>query len=111
MRTPTLGGTLMIHNGDKLDYCWREAVECLKALCDQVVICEVGSDDNTDSAVRPFADYKTKVINLSREEWDSQHGKEKLNYFTNKAIEQLDTDWNLNLQGVEIIHEKSFSKF
>lgn len=110
MSKTTLGGTLIVHNGNKLDYCWRESIQNLQAFCDQVVVVEIGSDDNTDRDVKKFEDYKTTIINLPKEAWAAQEGKgkEKLNYFTNKAIAHLETDYNFNLQADEIVSEKSF---
>lgn len=103
-----LGGTLFIRNGITYDYCFVEAINCLKDFCDEVIIVDAGSDDGTEQIVEKMGDSKTKIILLDKEEWDGQHGREKLAYFTNKAIEHLTTEWNFNLQGDEIVHEKSY---
>lgn len=103
-----LGGTLFIRNGLEFDYCFVEAINCLKEFCDEVIVLDAGSDDGTEKIVASMGDKKTKVILLDNEEWISQHGREKLNYFTNKAIDELTAEWNFNLQGDEILHEKSY---
>lgn len=103
-----LGGTIFCYNGLIHDYCLGEAIESLKACCDEVVIVNAGSDDGTSLYVGSFEDAKTKVVHLSNEEWHSQKGKEKLNYFTNKAIDHLTTEYNFNLQADEILHERSY---
>lgn len=103
-----LGGSLFIRNGVQFDYCFKEAIECLQQFCDEVVVVDAGSDDGTIEILKQLEDKKTKIIYLDKEEWDEQQGREKLNYFTNKAIEQLTAEWNFNLQGDEIVHEKSY---
>lgn len=108
MGKQTLGGTLFVYNGISNDYCVAEAVASLKALCDEVVLLDAGSTDGTDKLLMSFADDTTKVILLPHEEWEKQKGREKLSYFTNIAISYLTTDWNINLQADEVIHEKSF---
>ena len=103
-----LGGTIFVRNGLQYDYCFVEAINSLKEFCDEVIVLDAGSDDGTEEVVKKMADTKTKVICLDREEWFSQHGKEKLAYFTNRAIDHLTAEWNFNLQADEIVHEKSY---
>lgn len=104
-----LGGSLFIRNGLQYDYCFKEAIECMKEFCDEVVVVDAGSDDSTVDILKTLEDTKTKIIYLDKEEWETQHGMEKLNYFTNKAIEQLTTEWNFNLQGDEVLSERSYT--
>lgn len=104
----TLGGTLFVYNGLKHDYCVLEAIQNLKEFCDKVIVIDAGSTDGTIEAIylKGLIDDKCQLHII--EEWDQHHGREKLNYFTNRAIELLDTDYNFNLQADEILHESSF---
>jgi len=104
----SLGGSIFLHNTVKFDYCFVQAIQCLKELCDKVSILEVGSDDGTTEIVRSMEDSKTKILCLSKDVWDSQHGKEKLSVFSNIAHGMLDTDYFINLQADEIISEHSY---
>lgn len=104
----TLGGTIFIRNAIEYDYCLYEAVASLQELCDEVVVLDAGSTDGTDIMVRTLENKKTKIVCLPKEEWHKQHGRYKLAYFTNLAMASLATDWHINLQGDEVIHEKSF---
>lgn len=104
----TLGGTLFVRNAIEWDYCVVEAVKCLQELCDEVVIVDAGSDDGTIELLEVLVDEKTILLSLEKAEWDNQHGREKLAHFTNVAIGCLTTDYNINLQADEIIHENSF---
>ena len=106
----SLGGTLFGYRCLSQDYCLAESVACLKEFCDEIILLDAGSDDGTAELMKSFEDKKTKVILLSKEEWDSQHGAQKLNYFTNKAIDHLTTEYNFNLQADEILHEKCYNK-
>lgn len=109
-----LAGTLFVYNGNKFDYCYKESIQCLLEFCDKVFIV-AGGDDNTHRDCCFIADHNFEkgivVKHISEEDWSSQTGKEKLNYFTNKAIElaQLEGyEYQFNLQADEIVHEKSY---
>lgn len=99
-----------MYKGEEFDYCYKEAIQCLLDFCDFVIVV-AGGEDGTLEYVQSINHPLLKVIPLSKEEWDSQQGKEKLNYFTNVAIQEADRmgfQYNVNLQGDEIIHEKSY---
>lgn len=101
----------MVFRGESLDYCYKEAIQCLRELCDYVVVVDCGSDDNTVENLRQFEDNKCLVMYRNKEEWDLIKGREKLSYFTNIAIDktrELGYEWQFNLQADEIIHERSF---
>lgn len=107
----TLGGSTFVYNGIKQDYCFLETLDCLATLCDEVSIC-YGGDDGTLEAVDSWIKTKKQArvigIKFSKEEWDGQKGREKLSYFSNKAIEKLSTDWNIYIQADEVLSERSF---
>lgn len=103
-----LGGTIFCYNAISQDYNLAESVACLKDLCDEVIVLDAGSLDGSAELVSSFADTKTKVILLSNHEWQAQKGREKLSHFTNKAIEHLTTDFQIQLQADECIQEQSF---
>lgn len=126
----TLGGSTFVWNGIKQDYNFIETLECLYELCDEVSVACGGDDGTVDMVIswikdktnfawtttgneksyfRYVIDGKTILVNIiSKQEWDSQKGREKLSYFSNIAIAMLSTDWNFYLQCDEILHEESF---
>lgn len=107
----TLAGTLFVYNGKSQDYCYMEAIKCLQEFCDGVIVCDAGSDDGTFEDIASMASETTTIIGCNRVEWEEQRGKEKLNYFTNKAIEMAEMmgfDYQFNLQADEIVHERSY---
>lgn len=111
----TLGGSTMVWNAIEQDYNIIECLNCLLELCDELSVA-VGGDDGTRRLVGDWVDdmplfYPTKKIHcywITQEEWDSQQGREKLSYFSNKAIELLTTDFLYYQQADEVTHESSF---
>src|ERR1700749_4294994 len=100
----TLGGCLFIRNGEKYDYCYKEAIQCLLEFCDKVVVCVVPTEDETIDNVCAFKlHYKDSVLirTVSDKYWNVMdfHSKHRLSIFTNYAIEMLDTDYVFSLQG------------
>lgn len=109
----TLGGSLFIRNGEKYDYCYKEAIKCLLEFCDKVVVCVVPTEDKTDKCVYDIWCDNREQMELrvvSDVYWHKMafQGKHRLSIFTNYAIEMLDTDYVFNLQGDEIVDPASY---
>lgn len=104
----TLGGAIFVYNGEKFDYCYKESIQCLKELCDEVVICAIPSDDGTIEGILPLLDEKTKLILVDEELWNVTKGKERLSYFSNIAIANIHTTHIYYQQADEITHQDSF---
>lgn len=111
----TLGGSTFVWNAIEQDYSIIESLECLYELCDQVSVAFGGTDGTLDLvlnwiqekiATDPGRAIRFHIISL--EEWASQQGREKLSYFSNIAIEKLDTDYFYYQQADEITHENCF---
>jgi len=69
-----LGGWVAVRNGDELDYSWREAVESLLLVCEQVVICDSDSTDGTKEAMQRMAD-KDSRVKLVNYPWPNPKGE------------------------------------
>ena len=108
----TLGGFLFVRNGIEYDYNYEESILSLLQFCDKVSVVDAGSDDGTkERLIELELSYpKLFVTYLTKQEWLSQHGKEKLNYFQNIALKKLDTDYQFLCQADEIVHESSYNK-
>ncbi len=105
----TLGGSLIICDGLQYDYPFIEAIWSLLGVCDQVsVLCF--SDDDERRIWHSIGTHRNLILNrLPRGDWDVPYrGRFRLSYFTNLAKSKLTTDWHLNLQGDEIIHEDCY---
>ncbi|HEY8658012.1 MAG TPA: hypothetical protein VIM07_00765 [Chitinophagaceae bacterium] len=109
----TLAGCTFIRNGIEFDYCFIETIKSIQKCCDHVFIVDAGSDDGTVCELKKMQDNKTTIIYLSKLDWDNQHGKEKLSYFSNIAIQAAQDagyEYQLYIQCDEIIHENSYSE-
>lgn len=103
-----LTGVTFAYNAISQDYCLAESVASLKEFCDEVIVLDAGSTDGTDELIKTFQDKNTRIILCDNEEWKSQRGKWKLSWFTNKAIDQVNTDWIYYQQADEATHEASY---
>lgn len=109
----TLGGSLFIRNGEKYDYCYKEAIQCLLEFCDKVVVCVVPTEDKTSEMVHDIwcdNQSRMKVRMVNDAYWYNMEfqNKHRLSIFTNYAIEMLDTDYVFNLQGDEVVSPESY---
>jgi hypothetical protein len=57
----TLGGFIVIRNGDLLDYSWREAAQSLLPHVQELVICDCDSTDGTTQEIQRWADLEPKI--------------------------------------------------
>jgi hypothetical protein len=106
----SLAGTLMVYNGQKFDYCFMEAIECLAEFCDHIIVV-AGGDDGTYEMIEEKYGELISLIRITEKEWNEQKGKEKLHYFTNIAInyaEVLGYEYQFNIQADEILSEISY---
>lgn len=103
-----LTGVTFAYNAISQDYCLAESVASLKEFCDEVIVLDAGSTDGTSELIKTFQDKQTRIMLCDNEEWKSQQGKYKLSHFTNKAIDQVNTEWVYYQQADEITHEKSY---
>jgi len=108
-----LAGTLFIRDGEKYDYCYKEAIQCLLEFCDHVYVCDAGSTDGTTENLISLFDKNNNltILHRTKEEWQEQQGREKLNYFTNVVIQKAQEDgyeYQFNLQADEIVTPDSY---
>lgn len=106
-----LAGTLLIRNGCEFGYCFEAAIKSLQDVCCHVFVVEAGSTDDTMQVLQTLLDKKTTILQCTIEQWNEQQGREKLNYFSNIAIEyaqQQGYEYQFNLQGDEVLDPDSF---
>lgn len=107
-----LAGTLFIRNGIEFGYCFESAIKSLHGICDHVFVVDAGSTDETWDVLSKLGLVNVTIIRCSVSDWESQKGREKLNFFTNIAInyaQQEGYEYQFNLQGDEILDPESYS--
>lgn len=107
MNNPTLGGCLFVHNGMSQDYCFRESIAGLRELCDEVVVLDAGSTDDTLRELKKLEGGNVQIIHVSNAEWLKRRGKEKIAFFQNLASSFLSTDYYCISQADEVFHQDS----
>ena len=105
----TLGGSLFVRNAIQYDYCVKEAVASLAALCDEVFILDCQSDDGTTQMLGDYiSENFSNVKYQTNGDWNCGKDYKKLATLANACIKHLNTDWHFMLQADEVIHEDSF---
>ncbi len=108
-----LAGVLFVYFGNKYDYCYLEAIECLLECTDHVYVVAGGDDGTLDNINDRYkGNPNITIIPITKEEWEAQKGREKLNWFTNIGIiaaEKEGYEWQFNLQADEILIPQSYN--
>jgi len=106
-RRPTLGAFTYVHNMIAYDYPFEESVESVIDVVDEFVICECASTDETPELVeRLRAKYPTKIKVVHRD-WVKHFND--ISRVANFAMSHLTTDYAMQLQADEVVHENSLS--
>lgn len=104
----TLGGSVFIHNALEFDYCVRESLSSLCAVCDQVIALDAESTDGTVDALLEFAKGHPNLKVVTGAKWECAPNYSRLAMLANEAKSHLKTDWHFMLQADEVLHESSF---
>jgi hypothetical protein len=90
----------------KYDYPIVEAIQSIIPICDEVIVAEGESEDDSLSLLNSISPDKVKIIET---QWDEtlREGGRVLAEETNKALKAVanDSDWIFYIQGDEVLHE------
>lgn len=105
----TIGAHMIIRNGDIYDFPWREGILSVIEHVDEFVLLEAYSDkDDTYEECKKMARQHPK-IRIIRDDWDGDepegHEYLRLSRLTNRCIEEVQSDWQWQIQGDECYHE------
>ena len=104
----SLGGSIFTHNAVKFDYCIREALASLCAVCDEVVVLDAESEDETVDVLNECKNNHGNLKVVTGVKWDCAPNYARLAMLANEAKSHLKTDWHFMLQADEVIQEISF---
>lgn len=103
-----IGASLFIHNGLKYDYCLKEAIESVLELCDEVVVLEAESEDDTLSFLHEMSKKHPKLKVYDHGIWECASDYKRLAILANQARELLKSEWHFMIQADEVLHECSY---
>jgi len=101
-------GFMILRNGVKMDYPFREAILSALPLCEVFYVAVGQSEDDTRTAVAALNDPRLVILDS---QWDLslRQGGAVLAQETNKLLDQLPPcDWALYLQADEVLHEADY---
>lgn len=103
-----LSGFTVVKNALSRDYCIRECVESMFAVCDQVLIADMGSDDGTWEMLSSIASTNSKCyLTLTRiRDWTQERANP--DWWTsaiNEARQRLDHSHMLQLDADEVLSD------
>lgn len=104
----TLGGVMITHDAIRYDYCLEAALRSLLDLCDQVVVLDAESTDDTPQLLKSLQ-REFSHLEVIQGKWECLPDFHRLAELTNQAIDRIRTDWVFSLQADEVIHEFSYS--
>ncbi|MCS7189092.1 MAG: glycosyltransferase family 2 protein [Bacteroidia bacterium] len=102
-------GFMILRNGIKMDYPFREAILSALPLCDKFFVSVGQSEDETKESLLAMGEPKLVVIDS---QWNLhlREGGKVLAQETNKLLGQLPpADWYLYLQADEVLHEADYA--
>jgi len=106
----TLGGNVCVRNGNRLDYCWRESIQSLLPVCDEVVVCDGESTDGTQEEIRDWMKREPK-IKLCVYPWPNPEGDPDFWVkWLNFAREHIESNWQIQLDADEVLSEQSYGE-
>lgn len=105
-----VSGFSFIKNAIKYHYPVAEALQSILPLCDEIIVAEGNSEDETRQLIS-LINGKIKIIDTVWDETQKKEGK-VFAAETDKAFNAVspDSDWCIYIQGDEVIHEKYYAE-
>lgn len=106
---------LVIRNGNKYDYPWKEAILSILPAVEGMIVLEAYSEDDTLEDLEKLAS-QHKKIKIIRGDWSPKTPDEQRRPFlvlarlVNKCIAHIQTPWHLQIQGDEAFHEEQLEE-
>ncbi|MFW5887248.1 MAG: hypothetical protein ACOCUH_00460 [Bacteriovoracia bacterium] len=107
-----LFGFTLLRNGAKYDYCYKESLRSLGAVCEKVYLAFDRGEDNTEETLKDL-----EFLKIIPSTWDmsKREGGLMLSIQTNVALDALRKDygdkndtWGFYLQCDEVLHEEDY---
>lgn len=98
----SFGGTMIVHDAVRLDYCVDIALRSLAQICDEVIVVEAESTDHTRDILDAVKHDYDQITIISMP-WTPSRNGEWLSALTNEARMRLKSDTHISLQADEVL--------
>lgn len=110
--SPTVSGYLTVRNANRMNYPWQATVNSMLGFCDEVVVVDGGSDDDTWSELQAWSNDEPK---LSIEQIAIPDDHPSFAYETDGKLKaaarsKCTSDFCWQMDADEIVHEDDYSK-
>lgn len=107
----SIGGTLVVHDPIRFDYCFLQAIESLLGVCDEVVVLSADCTDGTDDVLNAWGATE-KRLRVVRFPWAPVRGTHGawLADLGNQARAHLTTTYHVSLQADEVLHPDDYAE-
>ncbi len=110
--SPTISGYTTVRNANRMKYPWQATVNSMLGFCDEVVVVDGGSDDDTWEELQRWSESEKKIV-AKRVEIPNDHpsfayetdGKLKA---TARSLCTSDFCWQMDAD--EVVHERDYEK-
>lgn len=102
-----IGGSVFVKDAIRHDYCIEAAIESLVPLCDDIVVIDACSSDETLSLLNKISARHKQVRVFVGWSWECANDHKRLAILANEAIKLLRHDWHFMIQADEVLHEDS----
>lgn len=104
---PTVSGLTILRNGITCGYTFIETIKCLDAICDEIIIIEGNSSDDTMNYINQIKNDKFKIYS---QDWHNGSNGYTFKDVTNLGLSKCTKDYVFYLQADEVIHENDYDK-
>lgn len=106
----TLGATIALRNGIEYDFCFEECIASLLPVCEEIVVAESQSTDGTRARLEEMAKAEPKIKIYDYPYTNPVGDPCWVMNWTNFAREKLTTDYNIQMDADEVLHESAYDR-
>lgn len=106
----TLGASIAVRNGVEFDFCFEECIRSVLPVCDEVLVSDSDSTDQTRERLNALARDHSKIRLINYPHTNPNGDGMWVMTWTNWIRERLTTDYNFQIDADEVLHESAYDK-